>query len=281
MFLQMMRKGLLLLGFIFILQSCSDYQKVLKSENAGDKYTFAEKLYNEAKEEDSNRKYRKALRLFEQILPQYRGKPQGEKLSYLYADSYYQVGDYYLSSFEFERFVQSYPNSDKVEEASFKSAKSYYEESPRFDLDQTDTNKAVEALQNYLNKYPDGEYAEEANVMATELRLKLEKKAFEIAKQYWRIGGNYREGNFTAAITSFNNFIADYPGTPYREEAFYLRFDAAYSYAINSYRNLMQERLQEAKEYYQAYKKSYPDGEYLANVDEAYEEIQARLKTFN
>ena len=86
---------------------------------------------------------------------------------------------------------------------------------------------------------------------------------------------------FTAAITSFNNFIADYPGTPYREEAFYLRFDAAYSYAINSYRNLMQERLQSALEYYQAYKKSYPEGEYMANVDESYQDIQARLKTFN
>ena len=43
----------------------------------------------------------------------------------------------------------------------------------------------------------------------------------------------------------------------------------------------MQERLQAALEYYQAYKKSYPEGEYMANVDESYQDIQARLKTFN
>ncbi|WP_417887235.1 outer membrane protein assembly factor BamD [Zunongwangia sp.] len=276
-----MKKGLLLLSAIFLLQSCSEYQDMLKSKDAGEKYTFAENLYNEAKQEDSNRKFRKAIRLFEQIMPKYRGKPQGEKLSFIYADSYYQVGDYYLSGFEFERFVKSYPNSSKVEEAYFKSGRSYYEQSPRFDLDQTDTNKAITALQTYLDKYPDGEFSDEANKLATELRLKLEKKAFEIAKQYYEIGGNYREGNFTAAITSFNNFIADFPGTPYREEAFYLRFDSAYLYATNSFRNLMQERLETAEEFYQAYKKSYPDGKFIVEAEAAHEDIEKRLKTFN
>src|SRR5680860_772783 len=109
MFLQSMKKGLLLLGVFLMLVSCGEYQKVLKNEDAGAKYTMAEKLYNEAKEENNKSKYRKALRLFEQIVPQYRGKPQGEKVTYLFADTYYQLKDNYLAGYQFERFTSAYP----------------------------------------------------------------------------------------------------------------------------------------------------------------------------
>jgi outer membrane protein assembly factor BamD len=88
MFLLNMKKGLLLLGVFLMLVSCSEYQKVLKSTDTGEKYTLAEELYNQAIVEDSKKKFRKALRVLEQIVPEYRGKPQGEKLSFLYADTY-------------------------------------------------------------------------------------------------------------------------------------------------------------------------------------------------
>ena len=78
MFLQMMKKGFLLLGFLFLMVSCGEYQKLLKSDDVGEKYRTAEELYNEAKEEDSKAKYKKALRLFEQIVPEYRRKPKGQ-----------------------------------------------------------------------------------------------------------------------------------------------------------------------------------------------------------
>ena len=277
MFLQRMKKAFLLLSVLLLSVSCSEYQKLLKSEDTGEKYTTAEQLYNEAKEEEDKSKFRKALRLFEQIVPKYRGKPQGEKLSFLFADTYYQLGDFYLSSYQFERFQQSYPNSEKLQEAAFKKAASYYELSPRYDLDQTDTRKAITELQAYLNTFPEGEYATRANELATELRIKLEKKAFEIAKQY-HTTGLARAGNFRAAITSFDNFIKEYPGSPFREAAFYYRFDAAYQLAINSFASLMEERLEEAKTYYEAYVKRYPEGEYLSSMNASLEDIETRLQ---
>lgn len=277
MFLQRMKKALLLLGVLLLTVSCGEYQKLLKSEDNGEKYLAAQNYYEEGLKEDSKQKLRRALRLFEQIVPEYRGKPQGEKVSYLFADTYYQLGDYYLSSYQFERFQQSYPNSEKLEEATFKKAKSYYHLSPRYDLDQTDTEKAVVELQNYLNAFPDGEYVSEANDLATELRVKLEKKAFEIGKQY-HLTGLARAGNYRAAITSFDNFISDYPGSPFREAAFYYRFDSAYQLAINSFASLMEERLMEAKGYYESYKKRYPEGEYLEPMETAVKDIETRLQ---
>lgn len=275
MFLQRMKKGLLLLGTFLMLVSCGEYQKLLKNGETGEKYAYAEKLYNEAQEENSKPKYRRALRLFEQIVPQYRGKPQGEKLTFLFADTYYHLGDDYLAGYQFERFVQAYPNSDRVEEAAFKSAKSYYKLSPRHDLDQTETVKAITELQTYIDTYPEGENLEEANELATELRVKLEKKAFEIAKQY------HLTENYKSAIVAFNNFINEYPGSPFREGAFYYRFDSAYLLAINSYQSLMEERLTTAKGFYDNYIRYYPEGsEYYNQLQTSFMDLDSRLQNF-
>ncbi len=275
MFLQSMKKGLLFLGVFLMLVSCGEYQKVLKSEDAGAKYTMAEKLYNEAKEENDKSKYRKALRLFEQIVPQYRGKPQGEKVTYLFADTYYQLKDNYLAGYQFERFTSAYPKSEKVEEAAFKSAKSYYFLSPRYDLDQTETDKAMAELQKYIDTYPNGEFLEEANKLATELRVKLEKKAYKIAKQY------HHTENYKSAMVAFTNFINEYPGSPFREVAFYYRFDSAYQLAINSYQQLMAERLNTAKGYYNSYQKYYPEGSaYYDVIQTSNKDLESRLQNF-
>ena len=274
MFLPMMKKGILLIAILLVTLSCSEYQKVLKSEDTGLKYNTAEQLYNEALEEDSNKKFKKALRLFEQVIPDFRGKPQGQKVNYLLADTYYQLGDY-NATFEFERFIQLYPDSEKLEEAVFKKAASYYQFSPRYYLDQEDTDNAITELQVYLNRYPEGEFSEKANEMATELRIKLEKKAYEIAKQY------HHTEYYKAAIASFNNFLADYPGSPFREAAYYYRFDSAYQLAINSFQVLMEERLNEAKELSKSYKKYYSDnGEYSEQLEISLSDIDKRLQNF-
>lgn len=280
MFLPKLKKGLLLLGIFFMLVSCSEYQKVLKDAEPEKKYAMGEKLYNEALEENSKSKFRKAARLFEQIVPQYRGKPQGERVTFMFADSYFHVGDHYLSGYQFERFTQAYPTSTRIEEAAFKSAKSYYSLSPRYDLAQSETVKAITELQNYIETYPDGENIKEANELATNLRIKLEKKAFEIAKQYHLTGEAGIPGeNYKAAITTFNNFIAEYPGSPFREAAFYYRLDAAYRLAINSYPNLMKERLTTAQGFYNNYKRYFPEeGEYFERVQETNRDIESRLQ---
>ncbi|MCP9199743.1 outer membrane protein assembly factor BamD [Gramella sp. GC03-9] len=274
MFLRIMKKGILLLSLLFLCLSCSEYQKLLKSDDTAAKYTKAEAYYNKGLEEDSNRDLRRALGLMEQIESQFRGKPQGQRIAFLLADTYYRLEDYYLSSFQFERFLQLYPDSEKAEEAAFKMAASFYYRSPRYNLDQSETNKAIEELQVYLNRYPEGEFVESANDMATELRIKLEKKSYEIAKQY------HLTQFYKAAIASFNNFIADYPGSPFREAAYYYRFDSAYKLAINSYEVLMEERLEEAKEYYKSYKKYYPEGEYIQQIEESLTDIDSRLQNF-
>ncbi len=257
-----MKNFLVTLIIIITLSSCSEYQKALKSEDIAVKFAKGTELYDAGK-------YSKANRLFAQIVPGYRGKPQAEKLMFMYSNSHYMMKDHYLAAYQFERFAEAYPKSEKTEEALFLSGKSYYNLSPVYSKEQMETKQALEKLQLFINKYPESEYMPEINQMVKELDYKLEKKSFEIAKQYNHIS------DYEASIKSFDNFLLQYPGSSFREQAMFYRLDAAYKLAINSSARKQQMRVDNALAFYGSFKKSYPNSEHNPDV----EAMNAELKS--
>jgi len=267
-----MARYLYVLLIAFTLTSCSQFQKALKSDDIKVKYEVAEKLYEKGK-------YSKAIRLFEQIAPSYRGKAQAEKMFYMYAQALYKTKQYYTAGYQFESFTAGYPRSEKIEEASFLGAKSYYFLSPRFSLDQNDTYKALDKMQAFINNFPNSQLMPEANQLVKELREKLEKKAYEIALQYHKTGEYF--GDYNAAIKAFDNFIIDFPGTSLKEDALYYKFDSAYRLAINSIPGKMQARLLDAKSHYVSLMKFKSDTKYKKEADESLAKIDAELQKFS
>lgn len=263
-----MKKFLSVLLIAVVVSSCSQYQRALKSEDAGVKFNEAVRQYDKGK-------YNKAIRLFEMIAPAYRGKPQAEKMFYLFAQSYYKTEQYYLAGYQFDSFVSSYPKSEKVEEAAFLGAKSYSMLSPVYSLDQGDTNKAISKLQNFIDVYPNSANFAEANTILKTLTDKLEKKAYEIARQYNTIS------DYKSALVALDNFIADYPGTKFKEEALYYKFDSAYKLAINSVPAKMEERLNNAKVAYANLIKFSGETKYRKTADEMLAKIDQNLQQYN
>ena len=98
-----------------LFASCSQYQKALKSDDVAVKSEAANKMYEAGK-------YTKAIRLYEQIAPAYKGKPSAERMFFLYSNSLYKSEQYYLAGYQFENFVATYPKSEKREEAAFLAA---------------------------------------------------------------------------------------------------------------------------------------------------------------
>jgi len=262
-----MKKFLALFALVLFFSSCSEYQKAIKSEDVAIKFTVATKMY-EAK------KYNKALRLFEQIAPAYKGKPQAERMFYMYSQALYKTEQYYLAGYQFESFASSYPKSEKLEEASFLGAKCYTFLSPVYSLDQTDTYKAIDKLQNFIDLFPESPNMPEANALAKKLREKLEKKAFENAKIYNTIS------DYKAAMVAFDNFLINFPGTPYKEKALYYKLDSAYNLAINSIPSKMEERLLNARVAYNNFIKFKADSEYKSKADSMSARIENDLKQF-
>jgi outer membrane protein assembly factor BamD len=252
----------------FVFSSCSQYHKVLNKGTVEMQYKLATEMYEE-------QSYTKAIQLFEKIVPLYRGKPQMERIEYMISQSYYNTKQYTLSSYYFDKFVKNYPKSSKAEEGAYLSANSYFLASPVYALDQKDTYEALNALQNFIYKYPDSPNVAEANTSINALTFKLEEKAFEIAKQY------YHTTDYIAAITAFDNFISEYLGSSFKEQALYLRFMSSYELAVNSYFYKKEERLADALKAHEKYKRNFPESENLKDTEKLIEILNKEIELLN
>jgi outer membrane protein assembly factor BamD len=261
-----MKKFLLLSIISLAIIACSPFQKAMKSEDTAVKYAEAEKLYEKGK-------YSKSILLFEQLQQSYKGKPQAEKMFYMYSQALYKTKQFYAAGYQFEKFSSSYPKSEKVEEASYLGAFCYSKLSPVFSLDQTDTEKAIDKMQNFIDKFPESKYLAESNVIVKALREKIEKKAYENAREYNKIS------DYKSALVALDNFIADYPGTPYKEAALFYKLDSGYKLAINSIPSKMKERLDNSKILYNNLIKFNPNSEFKAKADDMLANIEKTLTT--
>ncbi len=249
-----------LVVMLLVLSSCGEYQKVLNKGTVQEQYKMAVKMYEA-------QKYSKALRLFEKVTPSYRGKPQMERIQFMVSQSNFNEKNYSLAGYYFNRFTSNYPKSSKRQEAAFLSALSYYKAAPSFSLDPTDTEKALEAFQKFIDKYPDSDKLGEANKYYAELRAKLEKKSFEIAKTYYRTA-DYDTRNYRAAIVAFDNLLSDYLGTKYKEEALYYRLKAAHDFVMKSTQRRKAERIKVAIKAYDKLKRSFPESKFMKESNE-------------
>lgn len=139
-----------------------------------------------------------------------------------------------------------------------------YLESPRHTLDQTVTKDAINEFQSFINRYPYGEKAKEATKLIDQLRLKLQKKDYNIANLYMKIG------DYQAAIVSFRNLLKDYPEIAYKEEIMYKIVVSAYNFANNSIQEKKQERLESAQNDYYDFITLFPESRYVNELNKYY-----------
>ena len=167
--------------------------------------------------------------------------------------------------------------SEFAEEALYMYAYSLYLDSPEYDLDQTNTEDAIAAIQNFLNKYPRSKYREQASNLIDAMQVKLEKKAFENAYLYYKLQ-KYLDGEaLKAAIISFDNFQNDFPDSKFNEEVSYLKIECAYNMAKKSIRSKQEDRLKEAVGYYYYFVDKFPQSPKVRDAENLYNSIQNTL----
>lgn len=264
-FCTMIRKLLPLLLMSVIFASCSKYQKLLKSTDNEKKYDMAIQYF-----EDKD--YYKAIQLFEQLQPYYRGTDKAEKIAFYNAYAYYEQKDYILASYYFKQFASGYPNSKNAEEAEFMSAYCNYLDSPPISLDQTTTRDAINTLQLFTNKYPQSTRVARANALIDELRFKLETKAIQIADLYFKLDDH------KAAIINYQNIVKDYPDSKYREKALFHIAKASYTYAQRSFAHKQRERFQQTADALDNFIANYPESTYKEEAIELREDTRKQLE---
>ena len=242
-------------GFIIVLiavvfASCSKYQKLLKSSDMELKYEAAINYYDEDK-------YDRAMALFEELIPIYRGTEKAERVYYSYCYCNYQLNLLYAAAYHFKKFTVTYPLSKHAQETLFMHAYSKYLLSPVPTLDATETIGAIDAFQTFINTYPENELVDSSNVLLDKLRSKLEDKSYLNSKQYFQIF------EYKAAIIAMNNTIIDYPETKYREELVFLTLKSHFLLAENSIKKKKLERINNTIEAYYTFVDLYKESKYL------------------
>jgi len=262
-------KNIILFSIVISLASCKDsYQKILKSTDLDYKYDMAKKFYNK-------KDYFKALPLFEELLNIYKGTKSVEKVYYYYAYCYYGQGEYLMAAYHFKNLANTYPNGEYTEESHYMYAYTQYVLSPIPSLDQTYTLKAMEALQLFINLYPQSDKLEKCNRFIDKMRETLKLKSFNSAKLYYDLG------YYQAASVSFENLLKEYPDIKEKENAYYLKMKADHLFAINSIANKQRIRIEKTIKSYNDFIERYPESKYIREAINIFETSNKLLTKLN
>jgi outer membrane protein assembly factor BamD len=265
-----MQKVPVLLVWVLVLLlafSCSKFRKIEKSEDWRVKYE-AGLVYYQKKD------YYRASVLFENILPIVRGLPEGEKVQFYLAYCQYHDHLYLLASEQYKTFYETYGRSAFAEEARYMYAYSLFSSSPNPSLDQTSSIDAMGAMQEFLNRYPNSKFKDQAIEVISTSQIKLEKKGFENAYQY------YKMEMYSAAVLALTNFTNHFPDSKYLERAYFLIIDAEYKLAKKSIQSKQAERFKSVVERYKEFLDRYPQSDYLRTAEKAYADSLAKLNSF-
>ena len=258
-------------SLLMMTTNCSEYNKVLKSDNLEEKLEFANAAL------DSGNCFR-ALPLYDELMRLTRGTERAPDIHWNRALTHDCINDYYLSRYYFSSFAKTFPNDPRVEEAMFRAALCSYYLSPESSLDQTDTRSAIDELQLFMDRYPASALRDSSQTMVNNLRKKLETKAFENARLY------HKTGNYKSATIAMEHAMEDYPGSPFQEELQFLIIDCHYQYAKQSTERRKLERFNDAIQAFHTFASRFPDSSKMKDAQRIYDasvKAIAELETNN
>lgn len=268
-----MRRVTLLLVYILVLVvgvSCSKFRRIEKNPDWRVKYEAGLNYY-------AKKDYYKASTLFDQILPIIRGLPEAEKVQFSLAYCQYNQRLYLLASEQFKSFYETYGRGVLSEEARYMYAYSLYKSSPGSNLDQSGSIEAMGSMQEFLNRYPNSKFKDQAIDVILTTQVKLEKKGFDNARQYVKMGRNL---GYKAAIVALNNFKENFPDSKYLEEANYLILFSQFELAKISIPSKERERYKEVVENYKNFIDKYPESKFLKDAEKFYIQSNTKLTSF-
>ena len=180
--------------------------------------------------------------------------------------------DYITAAEYYQAYIRNYPKGRYIIEARYQVGHCYYLDAPDARLDQTDTKKAIEFFTQFVELYPESQYAEQAYKEMNELYDKLAYKEYLSAKLYYNLG-TYLGNNYLSAEIVAKNALKTYPTNSYQEELNWLILQAKYQQMVNSMDSKKEERAREAEDEYYSFITMYPESKHTAAAEKIKKEI--------
>ena len=260
-----LRNLFVVLASLIALMSCkSEYEMLLNSNDADAKYEAAFQYFND-------NKFSRAASLFESLSVLTNGTERDDTVRYYWGLSNYKYKDYYTAETNFEQFLSSYPRSPFASDATYLRLDCLYRQTLRYELDQTPTYKAISEISAYILEYPSNTHMQECRDMLVELNERLDRKAYENAKLY------YKMEDYLASRVAFKNVLKDDAENIYREDILYYIAMSSYKYAHESVAAKQRERYLSFVDDYLNFVGELPQSHYRKELDAVYSRAQRAL----
>ncbi len=271
-----------LLIFALILASCSSSKHIAK-KNSSAKKSVGRILKNHdpayklrmAEQFFVKKKYIKAQQVYEDVMPYYKVEKEFEDIYFKYAYCAYYQGDYMNAESLFKTFLEIFPNSTKAEEVDYMRAYSFYKQSPKAELDQTNTIKSIGTMQVFINTHPGSARIKEANEIIDICRAKLETKDSRSAQLYYDLG------QFRAAGVAFTTLLDAYPESIKADEYKLMIIKSYYRFAELSIEDKQLERFEQVVSECNEFTGRFPDSKLRKEAEQFLNLSQNNIKKIN
>lgn len=207
------RSGTFLVILLIFAGSCA--------KKADDVRMTAPEYFERGEEAFQKKRYEKAIDNFNMVLLNSPGGELADDAQYYLGNCYFEKKEYLLAAAEYRQVTERYSYSPLVEKAYFRVALSYFEQSPKYPLDQQSTVRALQYFQDFIDAYPASEMRPEAESKIADIRNKLARKVFESGKLYRKL--QY----YDSAILYMDKMLEEYYDTKW---AVFAHLEKAYCY---------------------------------------------------
>jgi outer membrane protein assembly factor BamD len=248
-------KGIcVLIIFSLILMGCSG--KKPQSDWTSEEY------YQYAKEKYDDEDYWDASNDFNIVILRFPGSAVADSAQYFLGCSHYYMAEYIISAAEFRKLINNMPRSPLVPDAQYMLGESYYQMSPRAELDQEYTAKAIQEFQMFVEDFPRHVRREEVEKKLVELRDKLARKHLLNADLYRKMH------EFRSSIIYYDIVLEQFYDTDFAEDALYGK---ALAYIdLDDYKKAKEELL--------TFKDKFPASKLNSKVERKLKELLRRIE---
>jgi len=246
----------------------SKFDTLLASSDTDAKYRGAFEFFEKGQ-------YDKAGQLFESLAVLTNNTSRDDTVQYYQGLSNYKAKDYVKAEAQLSTFVSHYPRSPFTEEASYLDIDCLYRETYRYELDQMPTYTAMTSIGEFIRNFPESDHISDCRAMLKELNDRLDRKAFENARLY------YKMEDYLAARVAFRNILKDDAENIYREDILYYVAMSSYNYARLSVREKQKDRYLTFVDDYLNFVGEISESPYRRELDAMYARAQRALGKYS
>lgn len=210
----------------------------------------AEELYNQAHDYLSETRYKKSAETFEKVELEYPYSRWATDAKIMAAYAYYKNENYDDAVLALDRFIRFHPGNSNIAYAYYLKAMCYYNQISDTNREQSETQKALDAFNQLVTRFPNSKYAADARQKMVLARDNLAGKEMEVGRYY------LEQKNYLSALNRFSVVVTDYSQTGYIEEALYRQVEIYTILGLTK----------EAVSAYHVLSYNYPKGEWTAKA---------------